>query len=113
MRNEPLERELVDPGALEWTDERFREAGIALPTIAQLADPEFVPAGIREALAGVGPDDAHPLNLFRVHSHNGANRVDLVDVPGHVVLPRELTGVDARIVLALARHGRPGRGVSP
>ena len=49
----------------------------------------------------VGPDEAAPLNLFRVHWHNGANRVDTVDVPDHVVLPRELTGVDARIVVAL------------
>ncbi len=101
MRTEPVQREVVDPAAVERTVERFREAEIALPTFAQLAHPELVPAGIREALAGVGPDDAHPLNLFRVNWHNGASRVDLADVPGHVVLPRELTGVDARIVLAL------------
>ena len=56
---------------------------------------------MREALAGVGPDDPHPLNLFRVHWHNGADRTGFVDVPEHVVLPPELTGVEARIVVAL------------
>jgi len=96
-----LEREVVDSRVLERTAERFREIRIALPTFAQLADPGLIPPRVREALAGVGPDDAHPLNLFRVHWHNGSNRVGLVGVPDHLVLPRELTGVEARIVVAL------------
>jgi len=70
--------------------------------------PSSSPPVFRKALASVGPDDAHPLNLFRVHWHNGVNRVDLVDVPGHVVLPRELTGVNVRIVLALGSSRRAG-----
>ena len=41
----------------------------------------MIPARIREALTGIGPDDAHPLNLFRVHWFNGANRTDVVSVP--------------------------------
>ena len=49
----------------------------------------------------VDPDAAHPLNLFRVHWYNAADRRTKVEVPEHVVLPRELTGVDARIVVAL------------
>jgi cysteine synthase A len=36
-----------------------------------------------------------------VHWYNGADRRQLVTVPEHVVLPRELTGVDARIAVAL------------
>jgi len=49
----------------------------------------------------VDPNAAHPLNLFRVHWHNGADRRGQVAVPEHVVLPSELTGVDAKIVVAL------------
>ena len=101
MRSEPVRRDVVDEATLARTAERLREAQIALPTFAQLASPSLVPPSVHEALAGVGPDDAHPLNLFRVHWHNGADRVGLVDVPEHVVLPRELTGVDATIVVAL------------
>jgi len=80
---------------------RFREAGIALPTFEQLAEPAKIPRRIRDALAAVDPDAAHPLNLFRVHWYNAADRRPTVEVPEHVVLPRALTGVDARIVVAL------------
>jgi cysteine synthase len=101
VRSEPVRHDVVDEATLARTAERLQEAGIALPTFAQLASPSLVPPPVHEALAGVGSDDAHPLNLFRVHWHNGADRVGLVDVPEHVVLPRALTGVDATIVVAL------------
>ncbi|HXQ96319.1 MAG TPA: hypothetical protein VN800_05295 [Candidatus Acidoferrales bacterium] len=100
MQRLGLERELVDATVYENTVVRFREAHIGLPTFAQLADPSLVPAKVRSALKGVGPDDAHPLNLFRVNWYNDAARAGAALVPQHVVLPRELTGVDARIVVA-------------
>jgi len=92
---------VVDAEVLERTVGRFREAGIALPRFAELADPTLVPARVRERLADVGPDDPHPLNLFRVHWFNDPSRTGIVSVPGHVVLPPELTGVQAPIVVAL------------
>ena len=85
----------------ERTVGRFREEGIALPTFEQLRDPGKVPQRIRDELERIDPDAPHPLNLFRVHWYNAADRRSTVDVPEHVVLPRELTGVDARIVVAL------------
>ena len=101
MQRLGLERELVDATVYENTVVRFREAHIGLPTFAQLADPSLVPAKVRSALKGVGPDDANPLNLFRVNWYNDAARTGTVPVPEHVVLPSALTGVDARIVVAL------------
>jgi cysteine synthase len=101
MRRLGLERELVDRRVYDRAVARFREAGIVLPTFAQLADPTTVPAEVTEALERVGPDEPHPLNLFRVHWYNDATRRGLTDTPAHVVLPSELTGVDARIVVAL------------
>ncbi|HET7514549.1 MAG TPA: pyridoxal-phosphate dependent enzyme [Gaiella sp.] len=101
MRSEPVHREVVDADALARSAARLRRARIALPTFAQLANPSLLPPRVLEALADVGPDDAHPLNLFRVHWQNGADRVRLVDVPESLELPRALTGVDARIVVAL------------
>jgi cysteine synthase len=86
---------------LQRAAERFGAAGILLPTFAELADPAKIPERIRTALVSVDPDAAHPLNLFRVHWYNGADRRQQVTVPEHVVLPRELTGVDARIAVAL------------
>ena len=96
-----LERDLVDEDVDARTVGRFREAGIALPTFAQLADPDTIPPAIRSRLASIDPDEPHPLNLFRVHWQNGADRRSEVPVPEHLVLPRELTGVDATIAIAL------------
>jgi cysteine synthase len=92
---------IVDEQMLERTAARFREAGIGLPTFAQLADPSRIPASVTARLAGVGADDADPLNLFRVNWFNDASRTGRAAVPEHVVLPKELTGVDARVVVAL------------
>ncbi|HEY5628562.1 MAG TPA: pyridoxal-phosphate dependent enzyme [Candidatus Limnocylindrales bacterium] len=101
MRRLGLERELVDAGVYQRTVGRFREAGIVLPTFAQLADPTTIPASVATRLEAVDPDAAHPLNLFRAHWFNGRGRRERVAVPVHVVLPPELTGVDCRIVVAL------------
>jgi cysteine synthase len=92
---------IVDEQMLERTAARFREAGIGLPTFAQLADPGTIPEAVTARLGSVGPDDADPLNLFRVHWFNDKERTGRAAVPEHVVLPKELTGVDARIVVAL------------
>ncbi len=100
MRRMGLERDLVDEGVYQRTVDRFREARIVLPTFTELAEPTKIPDRIRETLASVGPDEAHPLNLFRVHWYNDRARTGMSDVPEHVVLPKALTGVDARIVVA-------------
>ncbi|MGA2209470.1 MAG: pyridoxal-phosphate dependent enzyme [Acidimicrobiales bacterium] len=104
MKRLGLEQDVVDSAVYERTVERFRERGIALPTFAQLADPSAAPDVVRSRLAAIGPDEAHPLNLFRVHWHNDAARTGIVSVPEHVVLPPELTGTEARVVVALANR---------
>ena len=99
-----MEQQVVDAAVYDHALTRLREAGVALPTFAQLADPSLIPDAVTAALASVDPDAAHPLNLFRVHWHMGADRCTEVDVPGHVVLPRSLTGIDAPIVVALGNR---------
>ncbi|MDQ7827674.1 MAG: pyridoxal-phosphate dependent enzyme [Armatimonadota bacterium] len=100
MRHLGLEREIVDREVYERAVARLRQARVALPTFAELADPTRIPDRVQEALAAVDPDAPEPLNLYRVHWYNGADR-RRVAVPEHVVLPRALTGVDAPIVVAL------------
>jgi cysteine synthase len=99
-----LERELVDEKVYARTVSRFREAGVLLPTFAQLADPSRIPADVTAALSAVDPDVPHPLNLFRVHWYNGGSRRDRVEVPAHIVLPPSLTGVASPIVVALGNR---------
>jgi cysteine synthase A len=96
-----LEQELVDQAVYERALGRFKDAGVALPTFAELADPAKIPDRVRAALPEVGADDPHPLNLFRVHWYNGPSRTEQVDVPAYLDLPGELTGIDARVVVAL------------
>ena len=99
-----LEREIVDGAVYRRTVGRFREMRLRLPTFAELADPSRIPASIRARLASVDPDAPHPLNLFRVHWWNDEAHTGLADVPGHIVLPSSLTGVPAKIVVALGRR---------
>ena len=96
-----LEHDIVNPEVYRRTVQRFREAGILLPTFGQLAAPDSIPAAIKHSLAAVKADEADPRNLFRVHWYNDAERTGQAAVPAHVVLPGELSGVDARIVVAI------------
>jgi cysteine synthase len=99
-----LEREIVDRRAYDRTVARFREARVHLPTFAELEDPRRIPRAVTASLASVDPDAPDPRNLFRVHWYNDASRAGRVDVPDHLVLPKELTGVDAPIVVAVGAN---------
>ncbi len=96
-----LEREIVDHDAYQRNVEKLRQAGVVLPRIAELADPPARLAAKAEEIAAADPNLPDARNLFRVHWHNGADRRTLVATPQHIVLGEELTGVRAKIVVAL------------
>jgi cysteine synthase len=96
-----LGHDVIDRETYRRTVDWFGRAGILLPTFAQLAAPGSIPAEIRQQLKAADPDRANPWNLFRVHWYNSRDRAGQATVPVHVVLPGELTGVPARIVVAL------------
>jgi cysteine synthase len=99
-----LDRDIVDQRTYEQTAARFREAGIRLPKIAELADPRAIYERLGESLGAVDPDAPEALNLYRVHWHNASSRRDFTEVPEHLVLPPELTGVEARIIVLLGNR---------
>ncbi len=101
MRRLGLERDIVDEDVRDRAVDRCRSLGVTLPTFAQLADPDLLPHAIADRLPGVDPDAPDPLNLFRVHWFNDSSRAGRTPVPGHLVLPPELTGVASPIVIAL------------
>src|ERR1700691_2777827 len=92
LGSEVVDRETYDR-AVDW----FRRAGILLPTFAQLARPDTIPAAVAAALAGVGPDDADPRNLFRVHWYNDRGRTRRAGAPVRRDVPREPARAEARI----------------
>ena len=93
--------EIVNQQSYARTAEKFKQAQITLPTIGQLADPVSARSEIEAHIQSSDPDAPDASNLFRVHWHNGADRKSIVDVPEHMVLPTELTGVEAKIVVAI------------
>jgi len=98
-----LERQIADKETWERTVARFREAGIVLPRISQLADPVGA-TGAAPDLSGIDPDAPDARNLFRVHWHNAADRTGVEAVPEHLVLPPELTGIEAMIIVMLGNR---------
>ncbi len=94
-----LESELVDGTARDNSVARFREAGIRLPTFSELRDPSTIDPEIVADLENVDRGIADPRNLYRVHWHNRWGADGIAEVPEHVVIPQELSGVDAKIVL--------------
>jgi len=88
----------------DTTLERFRERQIVLPTFSQLENPNTTPTSVIKALDKISPDEAHPLNLFRIHWYNDKSRTSLVDTPEYIVLPESLTGVKAPILVALGKN---------
>ena len=70
---------------------------VAGPTYHQMLHPEQLPPAIRrQALAGSG-DELDPINLFNITWRGPGNRIR------HIVLPKQLTGVDANIVVLTGR----------
>src|SRR5262249_44841941 len=97
---------LIDPvvqdrGRRAAAIRRLRDVGGRLPTWTHLATPQRAPAGGRK---DVDPDDADPRKLWRVHLFNGPDGKTMTDTPGYMVLPPELTGVKAPLVVLLGRR---------
>ena len=93
--------EITDKKVCQRAVKRLRELNVTLPTLTELADPSRIPAAQQAILASVGADEAVAANLWRVHWFNDEARTGRVDVPGYLVLPEALTGVKAKIVVAL------------
>ncbi len=86
--------------ALANAVKRFRERGILLPTFAQQRHPELIPEEIKEKLKHVGLWALDPLNLFRITWKNEpVEQRGLFGAPNYLEIPRELTGIEARIVV--------------
>ena len=90
---------------LENTIKRCRERDIFIPTYEQMANPELVPEGVKNELNEIGLWDLHPRNLFRITWKNepvqaggGYGKVNFLEVP------RELTGVRARIFMLIGKY---------
>ncbi len=87
----------LNPAIRDKAVQRCRERGFTIPTLAQMKNPELIPADIREKLKDVGLWDMDPLNLFRITWKNDHDS-GLFNQGNWIEFPSELTGVSARII---------------
>ena len=90
---------------LKNTITRCKERDIIIPTYEQMRDPEAIPQGIRDELGDIGLWDLRSRNLFRITWKNepvkhggGFGGVNYLEVP------KEITGVRARIIILLGKY---------
>ena len=89
---------------VEKTAKYFKEKGVVLPTIDELKNPHTISEDIKNKVLKLDKDAMDPANLFRVHWFNKRDHTKFLDVPEHIVLPSEFTGVDAKIIVNLGRY---------
>jgi len=81
-----------------------REKGITLPTFAMMKNPESVPGKIKGRLKTTGLWDLHSANLYRITWNNEPkDSGGLFGGVNHFVLPPELTGCKAAIIMLAGR----------
>ena len=94
----------IHPDRLERAVQRARERNIVIPTFDQMRDPAHIPDSVKTDLEDVGLWDLDPRNLFRINWHN-----EPVEKGGgfggvnYLVVPPELTGIEAKIVVVLGK----------
>jgi cysteine synthase len=68
------------------------------PTYAEMRNPLLLPASVRQAANEARSDELDPINLFNINWKNTSDSVE------RIVLPKELTGVQANIVVLSGRN---------
>ena len=93
----------MNESVITKTSEYFKKNGVVLPTISELRTPHLINEEVKNKLKNLDKDEINPLNLFRVHWFNNRDHSDFSKVPEHIVLPKEFTGVEAKIIVNIGR----------
>jgi cysteine synthase len=91
--------EAIRKSTAQW----FREKKIIIPTFKQLKNPELIPETIKTQLKTIGLWDINPLNLFRITWKNDV-KTGLFGGVNFIEIPREITGVKARIFGMIGKY---------
>ena len=93
----------MNQSIISKTAEYFKNKGVVLPLISELCEPHSINGEIINKLKSVDKNEIDPLNLFRVHWFNNRDHSSFSQVPEHIVLPNEITGVNAKIIVNIGR----------
>lgn len=88
---------------LQRTINRCKKNEIILPTFEQLKHPHTIPEEIQKKLKDIDIQEAHPLNLFRINWNNNPDNGD-IDGINFLEIPKEITGVNARIIGLVGKY---------
>lgn len=94
-------KHVVDKKVSDNALRHLNTGSVRLPTFRELADPSRIPSSVLEKVLLRDPAEPCPENLFRVHWFNGGGGTGPTEVPGVILLRREITGVDAPIAVIL------------
>lgn len=84
--------------------ERCKEKEILIPTFDQMKNPEKIPEKIKNELTKIGLWDINPRNLYRITWKNEPKeKGGLFSDVNFIELPKELTGVDAKIIVLVGK----------
>jgi cysteine synthase len=99
-----IENKIVNHDVRKKAIERLREKGIVLPTFAQMRDPQLIPEKVKDKLKNIGLWELNPLNLFRINWHNEPKETGgLYGGVNYIEIPKEITGIDTRIILIVGK----------
>ena len=77
-----------------------KSKGIKLPTMGMMKNPDLVPDDVKDRLKKTGLWDIDPVNLFRITWKNEPKeKGGLFGKVNHLLLPSELTGTKAKIII--------------
>ena len=93
----------INSEVVKRTAARCREKGIVIPTFKQMRNPETIPGKIKSKLPKVGLWDVNPLNLFRITWRNDI-KTGLFGGVNYLEIPKEITGVKARIIGLVGKY---------
>lgn len=93
----------VNESVLKNTVERAKSRNIIIPTYAQMKNPELIPESIKNEVKPLGLWDVNSRNLFRITWKNNVASGLYGDV-NFVELPKEITGVKARIIGLVGKY---------
>jgi cysteine synthase len=94
----------INEKQIESTVQQCRERDILIPTFEQMKDPTRAPQAIKERLKQTGLWDVSPANLFRITWKNEPKASGgLFGGVNYMVLPSEITGIEAPIVCLVGK----------
>jgi cysteine synthase A len=94
----------IHSDTLEKNIDYCRAKNITLPTFSMMKNPAEIPQSIKEQLRTIGLWDLHSANLYRISWHNEPqDHGGLFGGVNHIVLPPQLTGCRATIIMLAGR----------